>query len=156
MLDSLLHFHCTLSKVLMIQHIHTYRSRMGAVVLRRLKVETSQIKNQLKAAVVQAWKSITKDKCNSLVMLLGQWIDAVIANKRYATKYCWFFLFLFFTFIYFKAIWSNTSAHLKIDGLPANVPCPKLLNTCTCKYWEMKADCLIFIFFISNPNDFSV
>ena len=42
---------------------------------------------KLKEAAVKAWKSITKEECNSLVMSMGRRLDAVIASKGYATKY---------------------------------------------------------------------
>ena len=52
---------------------------------RRLKGVTPQ--NKLKEAALQAWKSITKEECKSLVMSMGHRLDAVIACKGFATKY---------------------------------------------------------------------
>lgn len=54
---------------------------------RRLKGVTPQNKQQLKEAVVKAWKSITKEECKSLVMSMGHRLDAVIESKGFATKY---------------------------------------------------------------------
>lgn len=54
---------------------------------RRLKGGAPQNKQQLKEAAVKAWKSITKEECKSLVMSVGQRLDAVIASKGFATKY---------------------------------------------------------------------
>ena len=44
-------------------------------------------KQQLKEAAVKAWRNITKEECNRMVMPLGHRLDAVIANKTYPTKY---------------------------------------------------------------------
>ena len=54
---------------------------------RRLKRETPRNKQELKEAAVKAWSSITNEECNSLVMLMGRRLEAVIASKGYATKY---------------------------------------------------------------------
>ncbi len=42
---------------------------------------------KLKEAAVKAWKSITKEECESLVMSMGHRLDAVIESKGFATKY---------------------------------------------------------------------
>ncbi len=42
---------------------------------------------KLKEAAVKAWKGITKEECESLVMSMGHRLDAVIESKGFATKY---------------------------------------------------------------------
>ena len=60
---------------------------------RRLKGGTPRNKQQLKEAVVKAWKSITKEECKCLVMSMGRRLDAVIASKGFETKYLVLFIF---------------------------------------------------------------
>ena len=54
---------------------------------RRLIRETPQNKHQLKGAAEKAWKSIAKEKCKGLVMLMGRRLEVVIASKGSAAKY---------------------------------------------------------------------
>ena len=40
---------------------------------------------KVKEAAIKAWKSITQEECNNLVMSMGHMLDSVIASKGYAT-----------------------------------------------------------------------
>lgn len=64
-----------------------------------LKRETSKNKQQLKEAVVQVRKSITKKECTSLSMSLSCQLNAVIGRNGHSTKYE-----MLFTFGYIKPL----------------------------------------------------
>ena len=103
---------------------------------RKLKRKHPRNKQQWKEAAVKAWKCITKEERNSLVMSMGCRLDAVIASKGYATRNV-----LLITFIYLNTLSSSTFAHLKI----------------VCKYQKIKAEFFSRVhLFISTPNVFSV
>ena len=63
--------------------------------------QNTQIANNFiweKKAAVKAWKGMTKEECNSLVMSMGHRLDTT--SKGYATKY-YFHLLKYSPFQYF-------------------------------------------------------
>ncbi len=66
----------------------------------KLMAERPTNKQQLKLVAVKAWQSITKEKTQSLVMSMSSRLKAVIACKRFSTKYkkltfyLWLYLFV--------------------------------------------------------------